>query len=215
MLTKIKMLLEKANSKLRELHEWCIENCFISMLIPLITLLLIFYPLLWNWSTSRSRITVVNGGVTQETVDKVMGTRENEVYKEITKIKKLEEAEQVSRELTSHQHPYSSTTTLNQRYDRTYLTPEESTKENIDKELKRRDGDKVIVDKESNVKPGTTIYSIKNIKKTVGLGVYVGYNEGVGKNYGIHYRNNRMTYQIGIDGNHHLEGRVAYELIQW
>lgn len=215
MLTKIKMLLEKANSKLRELHEWCIENCFISMLIPLITLLLIFYPLLWNWSTSRSRITVVNGGVTQETVDKVMGTKENEVYKEINKIKKLEEAEQVSRELTSHQHPYSSTTTLNQRYDRAYLTPEESTKENIDKELKRRDGDKVIVDKESNVKPGTTIYSIKNIKKTVGLGVYVGYNEGVGKNYGIHYRNNRMTYQIGVDGNNHLEGRVAYELIQW
>lgn len=215
MLTKIKMLLEKANSKLRELHEWCIENCFISMLIPLITLLLIFYPLLWNWSTSRSRITVVNGGVTQETVDKVMGTKENEVYKEINKIKKLEEAEQVSRELTSHQHPYSSTTTLNQRYDRAYLTPEESTKENIDKELKKRDGDKVIVDKESNVKPGTTIYSIKNIKKTVGLGVYVGYNEGIGKNYGIHYRNNRMTYQIGVDGNNHLEGRVAYELIQW
>ena len=215
MLTKIKMLLEKANSKLRELHEWCIENCFISMLIPFITLLLIFYPLLWNWSTSRSRITVVNGGVTQETVDKVMGTKENEVYKEITKIQKLEEAEQVSRELTSHQHPYSSTTTLNQRYDRAYLTPEESTKENIDKELKRRDGDKVIVDKESNVKPGTTIYSIKNIQKTVGLGVYVGYNEGIGKNYGIHYRNNRMTYQIGVDGNNHLEGRVAYELIQW
>lgn len=215
MLTKVKILLEKANGKLRELHEWCIENCFVSMLIPLIILFLVFFPLLWNWSTSRSRITVVNGGVTQETVDKVMGTKENEVYKEITKIKKLEEAEQVSRELTSHQHPYSSTTTLNQRYDRAYLTPEESTKENIDKELKRREGDKVIVDKESNVKPGTTIYSIKNIKKTVGLGVYVGYNEGIGKNYGIHYRNNRITYQIGVDGDNHLEGRIAYEMIQW
>lgn len=42
MLTKIKTLLEKANGKLKELHEWCIEHCFISMLIPLITLLLIF-----------------------------------------------------------------------------------------------------------------------------------------------------------------------------
>ncbi len=215
MLMKIKILLEKANGKLRELHKWCSENCFISMLILLIMLLLVLCPLIWNWAASRSRVTVVNGGVTQEMVNKVMGNKENEVYKEIAKIKKLEEAEQVSRELTSHQHPYSSTTTLNKKYDRAYLPPEESTKENIDKELKRRDGDKIIVDKESNVKPGTTIYSIKNIKKTVGLGVYVGYNEGIGKNYGIHYRNNRMTYQIGVDGDNHLEGRIAYEMIQW
>ena len=110
MLTKIKTLLEKANSKLKELHEWCIEHCFISMLILLITLLLIFYPLLWNWSTSRSRITVVNGGVTQETVDRVMGNKENEVYKDITEIRKLEEAEQISRDLKSHQTLNSSTT---------------------------------------------------------------------------------------------------------
>lgn len=215
MLTKIKILLEKANGKLKELHEWCIEHYFISMLIPLITLLLVFYPLMWNWSTNRSKITVVTGGVTQETVDRVMGNKENEVYKEITEIKKLEEAEQLSKDLKSHQTLNSSTVKLDKRYDRTYFTPEESTKENIDKELERRDGDKVIVDKESNVKPGTTIYSIKNIKKTVGLGVYVGYNEGVGKSYGVHYRNNRMTYQVGVDGDNHLEGRVAYELIQW
>lgn len=215
MLTKIKTLLKMANGKLKEVHEWCSEHRFISMLILFITLLLIFYPLLWNWYTSRGKITVVKGGVTQETLDKVMGNKENEVYKEITEIKKLEEAEQLSKDLKSHQILNSSTLKLDKRYDRTYFTPEESSKENIDKELERRNGDKVIVDKESNVKPGTTIYSIKNVKKTVGLGVYVGYNEDVGKSYGVHYRNKRITYQVGIDSDNHLEGRVAYEMIQW
>lgn len=215
MLTNIKTLLEKANGKLKELHEWYSEHRFISMLILFITLLLIFYPLLWNWYTSRGKITVVNGGVTQETVDKAMGNKENEVYKDITEIRKLEEAEQISRDLKSHQPLNSSTVKLDKKYDRAYFTPEESTKEKIDKELEHRDGDRVIVDKESNVKPGTTIYSIKNIKKTVGLGVYVGYNEDVGKSYGVHYRNKRMTYQVGVDSDNHLEGRVAYEMIQW
>lgn len=215
MLIKIKTILEKINGKLRELHEWCIEHCFISMLIPLVILLLIFYSLMWNWSTNRSRVTVVTCGVTQATVDKAMGNKENEVYKEITEIKKLEEAEQLSKNLKSHQILNSSTLKLDKRYDRAYFAPEESSKENIDKELERRKGDKVIVDKESNVKPGTTIYSIKNVKKTVGLGAYVGYNEGVGKSYGVHYRNKRMTYQVGVDGDNHLEGRVAYEMIQW
>ena len=155
MLTKIKTLLKMANGKLKEVYEWCSEHCFISMLILFITLLLIFYPLLWNWYTSRGKITVVKSGVTQETVDKAMGNKKNEVYKEITVIKKLEEAEQLSKDLKSHQSLNSNTLKLDKRYDRTYFTPEESSKENIDKELERRNGDKVIVDKESNVKHRT------------------------------------------------------------
>lgn len=42
MLTKIKTLLKMANGKLKEVHEWCSEHRFISMLILFITLLLIF-----------------------------------------------------------------------------------------------------------------------------------------------------------------------------
>lgn len=212
MWTKIKGLLEKANKKLQEINEWCIENCFLAMAILAVFAFAVVYSLLWNWTSSQSKV-VMNKGVDRTVVEKVVNQGAGTVYKEIQHVQKVEEAEQVANDCRVHDNKY--TKELDKKYERVYLTPEESTPENINKELDKRGPDAVVVDTESNVKPGTTIYAIKNVKTTVGIGVYAGYNEGIGKSYGLHYRNRRTVVQLGRDGDGHLEGRVAYEVLQW
>lgn len=199
MVIKILQVIDKLNS-------WCLKNIFVVMVILGILVGISVYLA----NRPKTVDTVVVNGVSQETVEKLLGDKGNKVYKEITTVQKLEQEAQ--RDTTT---ATKATEKLDKKYDRVHLTPEESTKENINKVLKEKDGDKVIVDVESNITPGTTIYSIKNVKKTVGAGLYASYREGLGKSYGLHYRNNRMIYQLGVDDDGKLEARIAYEVFQW
>lgn len=205
-------MLTKLINALKKLDAWCVENCFLATAILGVCMFLTMYCTLDHWEKNQKNVAVIKG-VSPEVVNRVMNGETSKVYEDIQRILKLQEAEKTEKELKSHKQP--SAKELDNKYERTYLTPEESTKENIKADLDKRDGDAIIVDKESNVNPGTTIYSIKNVKTTVGLGVYAGYSEGVGKSYGLHYRNRRTVYQVGVDNDGHLEGRVAYEVFQW
>lgn len=199
MVVKILQIIDKVNS-------WCLKNIFVVVVI--FGLLVGVSVYLAN--RPQTVDTVVVNGVSQETVEKLLGDHGNKVYEEITTVQKLEQEAQGDTVAAA-----KATEKLDKKYGRVHLTPEESTKENINKVLEEKGGDKVIVDVESNPTPGTTIYSIKNVKRTVGAGLYASYREGLGKSYGLHYRNNRMIYQLGVDGDGKLEARVAYEVFQW
>lgn len=199
MVVKILQVIDKVNS-------WCLKNIFVVMVI--FGLLVGVSVYLAN--RPQTVDTVVVNGVSQETVEKLLGDKGNKAYKEITTVQKLEQEAQGDTVAAA-----KATEKLGKKYGKVYLTPEASTKENINKVLEEKGGDKVIVDVESNPTPGTTIYSIKNVKRTVGAGLYASYREGLGKSYGLHYRNNRMIYQLGVDGDGKLEARVAYEVFQW
>jgi hypothetical protein len=199
MVIKILQVIDKVNS-------WCLKNIVVVMVI--FGLLVGISVYLAN--RPKTVDTVVVNGVSQETVEKLLGDKGNKVYKEITTVQKLEQEARGDTPAAA-----KATEKLDKKYDRVHLTPEESTKENINKVLEEKGGDKVIVDVESNITPGTTIYSIKNVKRTVGAGLYASYREGLGKSYGLHYRNNRMIYQLGVDDDGKLEARIAYEVFQW
>jgi hypothetical protein len=199
MVIKILQVIDKVNS-------WCLKNIVVVMVI--FGLLVGISVYLAN--RPKTVDTVVVNGVSQETVEKLLGDKGNKVYKEITTVQKLEQEARGDTPAAA-----KVTEKLDKKYDRVHLTPEESTKENINKVLEEKGGDKVIVDVESNITPGTTIYSIKNVKRTVGAGLYASYREGLGKSYGLHYRNNRMIYQLGVDDDGKLEARIAYEVFQW
>lgn len=94
--------------------------------------------------------------------------------------------------------------------------PPDATPEMVARAVDSLEGDKAIA--EPGKDPGTNIYSIQIRKAPHGVGVYGNIKMDCGNvdyGYGLHYRNKRFVYQVGVDHDGRFDGRVAYELIQW
>lgn len=99
-----------------------------------------------------------------------------------------------------------------------YYAPVGTSEEDIKEILKKDNGDLAITEKNANSKPGTNIYSVHLDHSEHGIGVYVGGKVDPGEvstSYGVHYRNKRWVYNVGIDTKGGVDARVAYEVIQW
>lgn len=96
--------------------------------------------------------------------------------------------------------------------------PNGATSETIQREINRLNVD-VALAEPTDEHSGTNIYAIKINKHKNALGIYVGANvEHCCRDasaYGIHYRHDRMGYQIGKTFAGEMECRVVWEAIQW
>ena len=97
--------------------------------------------------------------------------------------------------------------------------PSNTPQETIDAAVKSDGGDKVIAENRPEAEGGgTNIYSIHTDSSKHGIGIYAGASTDSGLGsvaMGIHVRNKRWIYQLGMTKDGGVDARVAYELIQW
>lgn len=99
-----------------------------------------------------------------------------------------------------------------------YSFPSNTPQETIDAAVKSDGGDKVIAENAPEGQTGTNIYSIHTDSSKHGIGIYAGASTDYGLDsvaMGIHIRNKRWIYQLGMTKDGGVDARVAYELIQW
>ena len=99
-----------------------------------------------------------------------------------------------------------------------YCFPSNTPQETIDAAVMSDGGDNVIAEYAPEGQTGTNIYSIHTDSSKQGIGIYAGASTDSGLDsvaMGIHVRNKRWIYQLGMTKDGGVDARVAYELIQW
>lgn len=84
--------------------------------------------------------------------------------------------------------------------------------------VKKDNGDVGIAEaKKGSTNGSIDLYSIHLDKEKHGLGIFGGVNskDGSRVEYGLHYRNRRVVYQVGTSNQGGFNARVAIEAIQW
>lgn len=116
-------------------------------------------------------------------------------------------------------HIYKEIVTIREGAEKPlYSFPANTPPETIDAAVKSDGGDKVIAENAPEGQTGTNIYSIHTDSSKHGIGIYAGASTDSGLSsvaMGIHVRNKRWIYQLGMTKDGGVDARVAYELIQW
>ena len=117
-------------------------------------------------------------------------------------------------------HVYKEIVTIREGAEKPlYSFPSNTPQETIDAAVKSDGGDKVIAENRPEAEGGgTNIYSIHTDSSKHGIGIYAGASTDSGLGsvaMGIHIRNKRWIYQLGMTKDGGVDARVAYELIQW
>lgn len=89
------------------------------------------------------------------------------------------------------------------------VLPPTATETEVQRSIDELKGDYVI--STPSTTPGSSIYSIRVRRALYGVGLYA----DTDKEVGLHYRNKRWIYQVGIDKDAKPNCRIVYELIQW
>lgn len=89
----------------------------------------------------------------------------------------------------------------------------------IQKAVNKDKGDFTLSEPAPEGVTGTYLYSVHIDKYKYGVGVFVATKPDSSIKdetiVGIHYRNKRWIYQVGVDRDMRVETRVAYEVFQW
>ena len=95
--------------------------------------------------------------------------------------------------------------------------PPDAGEETVARAVDELNGD-IAVSEPTEKSSGTNVYSITIRRAPHGVGIYgdvTARNGNMDFGYGLHYRNKRWVYQIGVDQDRDFNGRIAYELVQW
>lgn len=118
------------------------------------------------------------------------------------------------------EHVYKEIVTIREgNTEPVYSFPSGTPQATIDAAVKADGGDKVVSEDRPEAEGGgTNIYSIHTDSSKHGIGIYAGASTDKGLDavaVGLHIRNKRWIYQLGMTKDGGVDARVAYEVIQW